>query len=162
MKREYGCLMADFNQVGWKDFIENLIDDKDIYKEEGYGLETDPHITILYGLHDDEFKLDELKKILPPIEKVFAFKKNISIFENENFDVLKFDIESSILHELNSAICEKFPYTSTFDYHPHMTIAYVKKGTGKKYISNNINPYNKMIAGSYRYGGGDGSNVYFK
>ena len=30
---------------------------------------------------------------------------------------------------------QKFPHTSSFnEYHPHMTIAYVKKGLGEKYI----------------------------
>lgn len=163
-KREYGCLMANFNTTGWSDYIKGLIDEADVYDEEGYGLELEPHITVLYGLHDEEFNFEDLKKILPPIEKLFAFKKNISIFTNDNmeYDVVKFEIESSILVELNEKIRNQFPYTSTFDYNPHMTIAYVKKGTGKKYVTENVDKYNKMIPVTYKYGFADNTNKYFK
>mgnify|MGYP003352094323 CR=1 FL=1 len=38
------------------------------------------------------------------------------------------------LNALNKQLC-KFPYTNDYpDYKPHITIAYVKKGLGKKYL----------------------------
>jgi hypothetical protein len=34
-----------------------------------------------------------------------------------------------------NAELSKFPHTTNFpDYHPHSTVAYLKKGTGQKYI----------------------------
>ena len=37
---------------------------------------------------------------------------------------------------------DNFENTQTFpEYHPHMTLAYVKPGTGKKYVSNLDEPF---------------------
>jgi hypothetical protein len=47
--------------------------------------------------------------------------------------VLKFDIKGDNIHETNKDL-QQYPFTSNFpDYHPHMTIAYLKPGTGKRY-----------------------------
>ena len=47
--------------------------------------------------------------------------------------MLKFDVEGPELAETNKELKE-FPYTSDYpDYHPHLTIGYLKPGTGKKY-----------------------------
>ena len=56
---EYGCLMLYVNLPNWQKFTSQ-IDIKDLYEPdiERYGVETDPHATILYGIHknvdDDE------------------------------------------------------------------------------------------------------------
>lgn len=58
----------------------------------------------------------------------------VSSFNNPKFEVLKFDVESEDLHKLNKKFT-KFPFTSDYpEYHPHCTIAYVKKDKAKKYI----------------------------
>ena len=63
----------------------------------------------------------------------------MSLFENGKFDVLKFDVgytdkKSSFLHDCNEELT-KLPYKSDFpDYHPHMTVAYLKPGMGNKYV----------------------------
>ncbi len=61
--------------------------------------------------------------------------KGIDIFQNEEFDVVKFNVVlNDELKNINEALKE-LPYTSDYDeYLPHVTIAYVKKGTGKKYV----------------------------
>jgi len=62
--------------------------------------------------------------------------KKISIFENDNFDVVKFDIIGDSKTKLNkmNAKLVKLPHTTDYpDYHPHTTIAYVKAGTGNDY-----------------------------
>jgi 2'-5' RNA ligase len=61
------------------------------------------------------------------------------LFQNEKYDVLKFDMEyptkgDKFLHKCNDEL-KKFPFTSDFpDYHPHMTIVYLKPGKGNKYL----------------------------
>ena len=132
---EYGCLMLFFHIPKWN-YITSLIKKEDIYDLDGYGIENEPHVTILYGFHDDvkpNVLLDEIKNNfnLKPIE----IKINeISIFENSDYDVVKFDVDSDDLVEINKFI-KKFPHTSDYsDYKPHMTISYVKRGMGKKYI----------------------------
>jgi len=97
------------------------------------GLETDPHITLLYGLQP-EVTEQQVKEKLKPINFSSVSLFNVSIFEGPA-DVLKFDVEESGgVYEANKALCE-LPYTSDFpDYHPHVTIAFIKKGLGKKYV----------------------------
>jgi 2'-5' RNA ligase len=60
--------------------------------------------------------------------------KNVSLFENDDYDVLKFEVNAKVLHEINDRL-KKFPHTNNYpEYHPHCTIAYLKKGRGKKYV----------------------------
>lgn len=133
---KYGCviLFLDVNQKWW-DKIQNEIEDEDIYgPHEGrnYGREDLPHVTILYGVHKD---VDD-KEIKSRVEQIEAPKitlKKIGKFENDNFDVLKFDIQSDDLHNMND-LFKELPYTNDYpDYKPHATIAYLKKGSAKKY-----------------------------
>lgn len=144
-KFEYGCLMLYFDIPNWKN-VTDIISEEDIYDEPTYGIETDPHVTLLFGLHDDEVEVEDLKRAVrkyanKPI-KVQA--SGISSFQNENapYDVIKFDIEGDVLHKINKEL-KNYPHTSSFpDYHPHMTIAYVKKGKGPKYEKTFEKPLN--------------------
>lgn len=135
---EYGCVMLylGLDKSKWKE-LQDQIDEKDLYlpkNETGYGKETDPHVTILYGLHEDipyEKIEAEINKIKEPEIKL----GKISLFTTDDFDVLKFDVISEDLHKYNKQFT-KFPHTNDFPkYHPHCTIAYVNKGTAKDYIS---------------------------
>lgn len=136
-KREYGCLMVflDVNKKSWKE-LQDMIEVDDLYTEEGddsYGREKDPHVTILYGLHDD-IKDEEIEVDIKAIKEPKIAFKNISSFNNDKFDVLKFDVESKDLTKLNKTFTE-YPHTNKFpDYHPHCTIAYLKVGKAAKYI----------------------------
>jgi len=51
MPYTHGCLMATFDIPEWEDLVTNMIDPSDIYKVSNsmYGLELEPHVTILYG-----------------------------------------------------------------------------------------------------------------
>jgi 2'-5' RNA ligase len=129
-KYEYGCAMLYLAA----EEIANL--QKEIAEEDlqGKGLEDDYHVTLLYGLHSDEISDDEIMKTCcePVYPKVRLY--NVSLFENPEFDVLKFDAECPMLTEVNRKLV-KFPHTTNFpDYHPHATIAYLKPGTGQKYV----------------------------
>jgi tRNA nucleotidyltransferase/poly(A) polymerase/2'-5' RNA ligase len=132
---EYGCLMLFLDVPIWNK-ITSIINKEDIYNKEGYGIEKEPHLTILYGFHDevtadDVFNLYKENAPLKPIEVLLS---GISVFENPEYDVVKFDAHSDILTKMNE-VMKQLPNTSKFpDYHPHVTIAYVKKGEGQKYI----------------------------
>jgi hypothetical protein len=133
---EYGCLMADFSHIKNWDEILNMIDKDDLYVVGNeFGKETDCHITILYGFHDD-VSAEDVKNLLNNNIK-FPIKvklTGISVFNNPEFDVVKIDIESEDLVNLNTLV-KKLPYTSDFpQYQPHITIAYVKPGMGSKYV----------------------------
>ena len=59
----------------------------------------------------------------------------IDIFENKDYDVVKFNVNpDGALQELHDKLSE-FPNSNEYtDYKPHITISYVNKGMGKKYI----------------------------
>lgn len=140
----YGCAMLYFDFKELKE-IHGKIYKEDIYNDEpGYGLENEPHLTLLYGFHSDKIEdKDIFDSILGhDIPKLQLF--NVSLFENDKYDVLKFDVrqkmdkyskKQDVLYKINSELSDKFPFSTDYpDYHPHSTIAYLKSGTGKKYV----------------------------
>lgn len=140
---DYGYLMLSLDIPNWKS-LTTLINPDDLYDEIGYGVENNPHVTILYGFHDSVDVKNVFKTYVDNFEiKPLKLKVDgISIFENDDFDVVKIDVNpSSTLIDINTMM-RKFPHTSTYDeYHPHITIAYVKKGAGNKYIKKFKNDY---------------------
>lgn len=151
---EFGCSMLffDFNEVK---SLHNKIEEADIYTEDGFGLETESHITLLYGIHSDEVSDSDVIKKSKSEDLGYLILSNASLFENDKYDVLKFDVQypsksEKVLHKINERLKE-LPHTSTFpEYHPHCTIAYLKPGRGKKYVDMlkgvefTINP-NKLV-----------------
>ena len=130
------CAMLYFDFPMMKQIHKEIIPE-DIYhadKNGGYGLETEPHCTLLYGLKPD-VSLEQVREKLEGFDFGECLAHNISLFENEKFDVLKFDVKGDNLHGANKALCE-LPYSSDYpDYHPHMTVAYLKPGKGNKYLT---------------------------
>lgn len=118
--------------------LPKLIREEDLYIEGSeYGREDDPHVTLLYGL-----KTDDPKEVKTKIEAWFGTLTEVELqgvgcFEPEErpFDVVKINIAlSSVLGSMNKALRE-LPFENDFpDYHPHATLAYVKKGLGKNYV----------------------------
>ncbi len=135
-KVEYGVLMLYFEIDNWNE-VTSMVAKEDIYDKPTFGIETEPHITILYGFHK-EVTLEQVQTIINSIidvtKEIQIELNEVSCFETPQYDVLKFDVVvTEILKKLNKA-CKELPYTSNFpDYHPHMTISYLNKGTGKKY-----------------------------
>ena len=132
---EYGCAMVYFDFPDMHQ-IHEMIVPEDVYLEEGdrsFGLEDEPHTTLLFGLHSNDLADEEVlsKCKSKPVGQIKLH--NASLFENEKYDVLKFDAHNPVLHEINAELV-KLPHTTSFpDYHPHSTIAYIKKGQGRKY-----------------------------
>lgn len=136
---DYGCVMLYFNFDQLEE-IHAKIDQEDLYVEENdrtFGLEDEPHVTLLYGLHND-VTLDRIKNVIGNSTFDKLVLHNVSLFENE-YDVLKLDIRyptrgGAFLHKCNKDLA-KLPHTNSYpDYHPHCTIAYLKKGMGAKYV----------------------------
>jgi hypothetical protein len=133
-KVSYGCVMLYFDFPEIKN-LHTKINNEDVYNDPSdpsYGLEDEPHTTLLYGLHP-EVTDENVKEVLDKHKFGPCQISNASLFENENYDVLKFDVSGDSLHECNADLRE-YPYTTNFpDYHPHLTIGYLKPGTGKNY-----------------------------
>jgi len=132
---DYGCAMLYFDFPEMTE-LHKKIEKDDVFvdpKDSTFGLETETHCTLLYGLHA-EVALDTIKKIVNGFNFGECSIKAPSLFENEKFDVLKYDVEGPGLHDCNTEL-SKLPHTTDYpDYHPHMTVAYLKNGMGKKYI----------------------------
>jgi hypothetical protein len=63
--------------------------------------------------------------------------KGCIFFENENYDVLKIEVEDKLLNEYFNQL-KKLPNHSDYpEYNAHVTIAYLKSGLGKKYVEKN-------------------------
>jgi len=139
VKYEFGVIMLKVDRTdAWNQVIESIEED-DVYESEEepgrFGVESDPHVTVLYGTHDNEIDKEDIEETIIDREPISLKVVDISMFENDDFDVLKFGIESEDLDKFNAEIKEKYPYTNSYDeYVPHATIAYLKSGTGKKYV----------------------------
>jgi 2'-5' RNA ligase len=108
------------------------IQDSEIYEEEpGKGREDEIHVTVLYGIKGD--CPSTVKSILRDVGPFTVELETISLFTNPEFDVVKIEVQSHDLVELNKLIRRKIDYVEKFPYRPHVTIAYVKKGKGWKH-----------------------------
>lgn len=133
---EFGCVMVDVPVSNWKE-ITNYIDPEDVYTgdDDTHGIQEEPHVTVLYGLHK-EVTPEMVKSVFRDFNDDINIEVDgIDIFENKDYDVVKFNVKpDGALQELHNRLSE-FPNSNSFpDYKPHITIAYVNKGTGKKYI----------------------------
>jgi len=148
VKYEYGCVMAMVNESFSEKIIEigkKLITDDILYSEKGqeYGRETEPHVTIKFGLTENYSK-NTIGKLISEINPFKITLVAIDIFSNPKFDVVKFNVESDVLKKLNS-LFSKLPNEDEYPtYHPHMTLAYVKTGEGKRF-KKKINPIQLSI-----------------
>ena len=78
----YGCAMLyfDFPQMNK---IHDAIDPKDLYTEEGdrtFGIEDEPHCTLLYGLHK-EVTPEMIQEIVKNFKFEACMAYNASLFE---------------------------------------------------------------------------------
>lgn len=134
----FGCVMVN---VVFPEFseIKNKIDKDDLYNDpndDSFGLEKTPHVTLLYGIHDT-VKDSEVELIINNSKlngNVILTK--VSLFENEKFDVLKFDVEKTDdLVSINEKL-SKLPVTTDYPiFNPHLTICYLKPNSGDKYVN---------------------------
>jgi 2'-5' RNA ligase len=137
MARDFGAIMYQCKFPSWNKNLTQINED-DLYLEEGeniYGYEYEPHVTLVYGFHKDidHKSLIEDMSNLSPVDIEML---KVSCFENEKFDVLKIDVNPKPLQKYRDYFLKKYDNTQKFDgYNPHITIAYLKKGTAKKYLN---------------------------
>jgi len=98
-------------------------------KDGGMGREEETHVTVKFGLLD-AMPSPELKDVFRNTQPFDIELKPITLFRQDDYDVVKMDVISAQLHALNREVCNVAPHHDTHpEYHPHVTIAYVKKGT---------------------------------
>lgn len=133
----YGCIMADIDSTN----IPTIeFKKEDLYSPETHGIELEKHCTVLYGLHK-ECDTDSILDFLKVTKAKDIVLKKLSLFENNDFDVVKWEVESDDLFTLNKICTQIFPYTNSHpEYSAHVTEAYVLPGLGKNYL-NKEEPY---------------------
>ncbi len=132
-KHQYSSIHINFSSEAAHRFLaetKTIIKKSELHgQDSGRGLEKDPHITVLYGLHDVNPPLCAID-ILETYPKFVIVLGDISLFKSKTtgnpFDVVKVDVKSTDLHVLNSSLSDECEHTSEFpEYIPHATIAYV-------------------------------------
>jgi hypothetical protein len=130
----YGCVMLYFSFDELTE-IQSLIKTKDVYidpEDDSFGLEDEPHTTLLFGLHEEVTK-EQVEGVLDKFTYSTCKVFNPSIFEGKLYDVLKFEVRGDYLQETHDEL-KKFPHTLTHPkYNPHLTIGYITKGRGQYY-----------------------------
>lgn len=103
------------------------------------GRESNPHVTIKYGLHDStpDNLIELLESESSPISSITLTLGDLAIFEADTYDVLYAQVISQDLVRLNGVITSALEVTNTQPtYTPHVTIAYIAKGSGAGYVGN--------------------------
>ena len=117
-------------------------------------------MTLLYGTTKD-VSTEDVKELLEGTGEIKIQVNGIDIFENDKFDVVKFNVEKTEQLQNLFDKLSKLPNENTFkDYTPHMTIAYVKKGMGKKYIKPEYS--HNVISNEICFSKPNGEKIYFE
>jgi 2'-5' RNA ligase len=140
---EYACIMANIPKEISQEIVEwgvRNVKDEDIYMKDGLlGRELDSHITIKYGIISDNPK--EVEKLFEGMKQFKATLGEVKHFspEGREFDVLTVSVESKDLSDMNEKITKELKCATGLpsdEYHPHITISYIKKGTCKDLYGN--------------------------
>ena len=138
MDREFACLM-----VGVPEDLQNNIlqwsyanvPDAMVFAEPGKGRELKTHVTVKYGIHSDN-PTDTMDVVNPIVPIPFTVGA-VSLFTSKpDYDVMILPVSSELLVRLNREVSDALECTDTYpDYKPHMTIAYVKKGSAQHLVN---------------------------
>jgi len=156
-EQTFGCVMLEGKVENWDTLHLDGIDKSDLYdnSDHEFGLEETPHMTLIYGIHEDEIDPSVIREVIKDnIESFNILIRKIGYFESDDYDVVKYDIEpTKNLLKYRKLFLDSFENTQTFkEFHPHMTLAYVKKGKGKTYAKKLDEPFEvTFIRGVYSY-----------
>jgi 2'-5' RNA ligase len=97
--------------------------------------ETDPHVTVKYGIHTNN--ADEVRAALPPVPAPLSFTLGrTNFFSADKYDVLYVEVFSPDLVAMNDWLSTHLENTNTqATYIPHATVAYLKRGLAKRYMA---------------------------
>lgn len=96
------------------------------------GREAAPHVTVKYGIEGDDAAA--VARALEGQGPITVRLGKTSLFKSPEHDVVKIDVHSQQLRDLNKRLREAVPNVETQpEYKPHVTLGYVKPGRGAKY-----------------------------
>lgn len=152
------CIMVDVPRYAKLMNYIHDIPESSIYTDgHEYGREEHPHITVMYGIED--VAEENAKKILSQIpKKIAAELGEVSKFENPDkpYDVLMIKVRSPHLTSIHNTIkktCENH-WEYGDNYSPHVTLAYVKKGSCNQYVGDKKFSGTKILLDAFVYSNG--------
>lgn len=126
-------------KTGYKllEWSRSSIDPNDLY---GEGLETRPHITVLYGIHHKGrgtiYDTQDLvyREFNSPVKYSLGGVGFFKGGRDKEFDVLYLRINGRPIRDLHDCIKDNISNSFSYpNYTPHMTLAYLKLGSADKY-----------------------------
>lgn len=159
-----GAIMIKLEMPKWH-LITDVIKEEDIYKNMNIGtiidgVQTIPHVTLLYPVNKS-VRFEEIKYVLDKLfadmdlmemDKVINLSTDrIDFFALNNYDVLTIRVnDNPILTKISEVLKSKIRnYTKLKEFHPHITIAYLKKGTADKYCQPYVNKIDRVDTITY-------------
>jgi hypothetical protein len=137
------------------------IPESDVYHDNdgGCGREDEIHATVLYGIHDSE--PDSTKKAIADQPPFHIQLGETSIFSppEKPYDVVKLEVKGQALIDLNKHLRDELEHTSKYEYKPHVTVAYVKRGEGNKYTGDKTFLGRKILVNSIVFSSKDGEKT---
>lgn len=162
-KHEFGCVMLALDVPEWNE-ITSMIHPDDVYNhptDPSYGIEKDPHVTLLYGLHP-EVEDSQVEDIINKYkgQNLSLDILGIDSFQNADFDVVKFNVNpTQELKSINQELSQ-LPNSNQYpEYKPHITVGYLKPGLSQKYLDPNKRLEHKIKGIEYSKPSGD--KVYY-
>jgi len=156
-----GKLRNQIRELAKKVKDEDLVDTE--IKNYGSGREMNPHVTVLYGLHTKDPR--KVKPVIEGSDEEIPFKLGpITTFKKPNYDVLKIDVQSgSKLKRLYKKLKHNLPNADVHPkYHPHVTLAYLRKGVAHKYTGSHPLRGRKVKVHKVRFSTADRKNTDIK
>jgi hypothetical protein len=95
------------------------------------GRENQIHCTVLYGI--ESASSIKARKVLKSVNEFEVELGDISFFEQNENDVMKIEVHSEYLHQINSLLRNGVDYQNNYpNYEPHCTVAYIQKNVKEK------------------------------
>jgi len=118
---------------------ENVHDTDLCPTERHDGRESSMHVTVQNGVLAEN--AEQIQSIVDGFGPLEASLGPVSLFQNpeKEYDVVKIDVSSDQLHQMNREIADKLEINDPFpEFNPHITVAYVKKGSGHRLVGDSF------------------------
>jgi 2'-5' RNA ligase len=167
-KYDFGCVMAQIppnvSPLLIK-FGQELITDDLLFfdptGQEDFGREKEPHITIKFGL-TQRYSQQQMSEFLKGAKPFSIMIQSLGIFETPRFDVVKFNVQGDEELLRLRGVFNALPNEDAHkEYHPHITVAYVKKGIGKRFENRSGRGFSRIPINLIKFSD-KGNPMYFR
>ena len=153
-------IFNDYITAKLKEFARSVIREEDLVE-----FEQIPHITVKYGIHDSS--PEKTFNLVSPLlyNGIVCTIERTELFEGQDSDAVVLKVESEYIRKLNNIITANIPNVTTFpEYIPHITLGYVRKGTGNLYKGKNLLDLFSLTVGEFQFSSSTGMvfdyNIY--